>query len=42
MNLDDEQLAELERLAAERGTTVAQLFAEAIDQYLVRESGGLN
>lgn len=46
MNLNNiltpEQRAELERLALERGCTVAELVWTALDQYVVREGNGLN
>jgi hypothetical protein len=37
MDIDPTQLAALERLAAAQGRTVAELFSDAIDQYILRD-----
>jgi predicted transcriptional regulator len=40
--LDPETLEALERMASQRGCTVEQLVAEALDQYILRETGQNN
>jgi predicted transcriptional regulator len=42
IDLDDEQLERLERLARNQGRSVEEVISDAVAQYLLRESDLLN
>jgi predicted transcriptional regulator len=42
IDLDDEELERLERLAGNQGRSVEEVISDAITHYLLRESDSLN